>query len=72
MSRRFVEASSTMMRGRTADYYGIAKYGIRKQWALVVDNTHCLDVAAYFRSEAYAREFARAFGLDLTVHGEDQ
>jgi hypothetical protein len=46
--------------------YGVAKYPIRKQWALSLSTPGCLEIAAYFRSEAHAREFADVFGLTIT------
>ena len=46
--------------------YGIAKYPIRKQFALVHYTPNCIEVAAYFRTEADALAFAKAFDLAVT------
>ncbi len=47
--------------------YGIAKYPIRKQFALVHYQAAITPVA-YFRSERDALNFAEAFGLTITDH----
>lgn len=46
--------------------YHITKFRdrVRKQWALTV-STNVLDIAAYFRSEEHARQFAKTFGLTI-------
>lgn len=66
MGVSYIVASSDSLgvEGRT---YGVTKFSdhIRKQWALTVSTPHCLDVAAYFRSEEHARQFAATFALNL-------
>jgi hypothetical protein len=52
--------------------YSVGKFPIRKQWSLNVSTPNVLDIAAYFRSEEHARQFADTFGLTITDHREKQ
>jgi len=65
MSWVTASSDSIGVKGRT---YGVAKYPIRKQWALVCHTDHVIEIAAYFRTEQHARDFAAALGLNLTDH----
>jgi hypothetical protein len=49
--------------------YGIAKYPIRKQFALI-HYSDAITPVAYFRTEADALNFAAAFRLNVTDHRE--
>ena len=51
--------------------YGIAKYPIRKQWALMRYTPGMAEVAAYFRTEQHARDYAKAMSLRITDHRKD-
>lgn len=53
--------------GSARTSYHITKFRdrIRKQWALTVHTPGVMDIAAYFRSEKHARQFAEAFGLTI-------
>lgn len=48
--------------------YHITKFRdrVRKQWALTVSTPNVMDIAAYFRSEDHARQFAKTFRLTIT------
>lgn len=63
----FVTHSSDGIGSADASYH-ITKFRdrVRKQWALTVHTPNVLDIAAYFRSEQHARQFAEAFGLTIT------
>lgn len=54
--------------GRGDVYYSVTKFrdSIRKQWALTIHTPGVMDIAAYFRSEQHARQFAKTFSLTFT------
>ena len=66
-SEPFVVASSDGV-GVDGCSYSITKFrdSVRKQWALTVHTPNVMDVAAYFRTEGHARQFAEAWGLTVT------
>ena len=61
----YFDASSDSI-GTGTTTYSVGKYPIRKQWSLNVHTPCVTDIAAYFRSEAMARQFADTFGLTVT------
>jgi hypothetical protein len=63
----WVEVSSESI-GIGSTTYGIAKYPIRKQFALVKYTPCCIEPVAYFRSETEALEFADVMQLKVTDH----
>lgn len=65
----YLDASSDAI-GTRAVTYSVGKYPIRKQWSLNVHTPNVTDIAAYFRSEEAARQFAATFGLTIRVHRE--
>lgn len=66
----WVEVTSDSISFRSERTYGIAKYPIRKQFALVAYTATTIEPVAYFRCEAMALEFAEAFDLNVTDHRE--
>lgn len=70
MSEPFIVASSDSV-GVANCTYSVTKFrdSVRKQWALSVHTPCVMDVAAYFRSEAHARQFAETWGLTITEDG---
>ena len=52
-------------------YYSVGKYPIRKQWSLNVTTPGYTDIAAYFRTEEAARQFADTFGLTITDYRKE-
>lgn len=62
----FVEFSSEAI-GVAESSYSVAKYSIRKQWALVRHGPEVSDIVAYFRSEDHALAFCRTFGLKVNT-----
>jgi hypothetical protein len=58
--------------GSFATTYHLTKYrdAVRRRWALSVSTPNTMDIAAYFRTERHARQFADAFGLTITEHRE--
>jgi hypothetical protein len=75
MSRPFVEWESTE-RGfaHVENAYSVRKFRIRRQVALYRRNWSqrgtAGEIAAYFRNEAEALEFARAFNLEIVGYGD--
>lgn len=69
----FITHSSDGIGSRDASYH-ITKFRdrVRKQWALSVSSGCILDVAAYFRTEEHARQFAKTFGLKITEARREQ
>ena len=68
----WLDASSDGISMDGIRYYSVGKYPIRKQWSLNVTTPSCLGIAAYFRTEAAAREFADTFGLTITDHRKQE
>lgn len=65
----WIEVSSDSISLTSDDItYGIAKYPIRKQFALVRYSPNVIEIAAYFRTEQHALDFAESMGLDVTDH----
>ena len=67
----YLDASSDSI-GTGTTTYSVGKYPIRKQWSLNVHTPSVTDIAAYFRTEAAARQFADTFGLTVTTERETQ
>ena len=65
----YLDASSDSI-GTGTTTYSVGKYPIRKQWSLNVHTPGVTDIAAYFRTEEAARQFADTFGLNLKDHRE--